>query len=278
MTSGGIGCCVDPYEAPITAFLLGPSFHPGGLDATRRLARAALVGPRTRVLDVACGRGTSAWCLAETFGARVVGVDASAASVDAAAREGAVAGGVPRPEFRVGRADALPAADGAFDVVLCECALSTFPDAATALTEFHRVLVPGGRLAVSDVTVRGVLPPELAGPLAPALCIAGALDEGGYERAIAGAGFGPVRTYDETPALASMLDDLEMRLAALAHLTDAGLVAPSFDVDAARSALAAARRSVDDGRLGYAALVTRRATSSPAPARATPPSTSTPPK
>jgi SAM-dependent methyltransferase len=51
--------------------------------------------------------------------------------------------------WREGRADALPYAEASFDVVLCQQGLQFFPDRAAALREMHRVLTPGGRLALS---------------------------------------------------------------------------------------------------------------------------------
>jgi len=68
-------CCARLYESDIARLLLGESFHPGGLKLTQRLGEILGLGPDSRVLDVASGKGTSAIFLAQRFGCEVVGVD-----------------------------------------------------------------------------------------------------------------------------------------------------------------------------------------------------------
>ena len=53
----------------------------------------------------------------------------------------------------LGDAERLPLPDNTFDALVCECAFCTFPDKATAAAEFARVLRPGGRVGITDVTV-----------------------------------------------------------------------------------------------------------------------------
>jgi len=51
--------------------------HPGGYDATRKLAESCHLDNHTRVVDIACGKGTSAVYIAERYGCEVVGIDIS---------------------------------------------------------------------------------------------------------------------------------------------------------------------------------------------------------
>lgn len=107
------------------------------------VAQAAGVGPGHRVLDVACGTGIlarEASARAGTSGA-VVGLDISRAMLEAARRI------APELEWRHGTAEALPFADGSFDVVVSQFGLMFFGDRTAALREAIRVLTPGGRLA-----------------------------------------------------------------------------------------------------------------------------------
>lgn len=101
--------------------------------------------PGERVLDVACGTGAVARQAASRVGAkgRVVGLDFNAHML-AVGR--ALSSAV---DWREGNAVALPFAAGEFDVVVCQQGLQFFPDSGGALREAHRVLVPGGRLAVA---------------------------------------------------------------------------------------------------------------------------------
>lgn len=114
-----------------------------------RLARIADPRPGQRILDVACGTGIVARTVAQVVGTRgtVVGLDLDPDMIGtgrAAAERESVA-----IEWRTGRAEQLPFADGGFDTVICQFGLMFFADRRAALTEMHRVLRPGGRVVVS---------------------------------------------------------------------------------------------------------------------------------
>jgi SAM-dependent methyltransferase len=95
-------------------------------------------------LDAACGTGRYAEYLAAR-GHRVIGVDTSP---DMLARARAR---VPTAEFRHGALDALPLPDNHVDIVVCALALTHVADLAPPITEFARVLRPGGHLVIVDV-------------------------------------------------------------------------------------------------------------------------------
>lgn len=111
--------------------------------AARVVEALGFVAPE-RVLDVACGTGALARRIAPRVmpGGRVIGVDVSPAML-AVARQRA-----PELEWCEGRAEALPFADAAFDVVVSQCGLMFFADRQRALAEMQRVLTPEGRMAV----------------------------------------------------------------------------------------------------------------------------------
>jgi len=54
-------CCAATYGSDLASLVMGPNFHPGGRELTRRLARMACVRPGERVLDIASGRGACTW-------------------------------------------------------------------------------------------------------------------------------------------------------------------------------------------------------------------------
>jgi ubiquinone/menaquinone biosynthesis C-methylase UbiE len=131
-----------------TGLLPGSVFHPGGLAITQELANVCRVRQDSQVLDVACGTGETACWLAETFGCRVVGIDATELQIRRA-QEKKAQRGLP-VAFVQADAHQLPFADGTFDVVIAE-AILCFLDIARALKEMVRVTRPGGRVGIHDL-------------------------------------------------------------------------------------------------------------------------------
>ena len=135
-------------------------FHIRGRAATLELARAAGLDATKRVLDVGCGVGGTSRCLAKEFGCRVTGIDLTDEYRRAAAMLSARIGLAHLADYRQGDATELPFDDQEFDVVWTEHAAMNIPDKARLYKEMHRVLKPGGTLAIYDV---------LAGPSGPVL-------------------------------------------------------------------------------------------------------------
>lgn len=258
-------CCAAAYDQDVVALLLGESYHPGGLELTRRLARALDLRPGERVLDVACGPGATACLLAGEFGVAVDGVDlgeASLARARAAAAERGLDGLV---RFHPGDAEGLPFADGTFDAVVCECAFCTFPDKPTAAAEFARVLRPGGRVGITDVTLDPArLDPELATLAGYIACIADARPAVEYGALLSAAGLSVVVSEPHDDALARMIEMIEGRLRALSIL---GSLGDTLDLDTLLPYTAAAARAVADGVAGYHLLTARK--TPPAPGEST---------
>lgn len=115
--------------------------------ASRELRRRLLSGLRGRVVEVGCGEGR-AFELYPPAVEHVLAVEPDP-TARAAARERAASAPVP-VEVVEGYAERLPAADGAFDVVVCVWVLCSVPDPAAALAEVRRVLAAGGELAAYE--------------------------------------------------------------------------------------------------------------------------------
>lgn len=112
-----------------------------------------------KVLEIACGSGGVSMRMARMLGASVVGVDINAAAVSAATDRAVAEGLQSRAEFRVAdAASTLPFADATFDVVFCNDAVNHLPDRLSVLSEWRRVLKPGGRCLYTDpIVVTGCL-------------------------------------------------------------------------------------------------------------------------
>jgi SAM-dependent methyltransferase len=246
-------CCAATYESPLVHLLLGGRLHPGGDDLTRRLADLTGIGYGHRILDVASGLGTTARLLAVERGAAVRGIELSPELV-AAARRGAVEAGVEdRVGFAIQDAEELDLPAGSFDVVVCECALCTFPDQKAAVAGFRRVLRSGGRVGIADVTLdRDRLPPGLDTPVGRLACIAGALTASGYEALLRDAGFSDVAIEPHPDAALATVDAIRARLESAREWL-VGL----FDVQRALRLVDLARDAVCDGVIGYGLFTAR---------------------
>jgi demethylmenaquinone methyltransferase / 2-methoxy-6-polyprenyl-1,4-benzoquinol methylase len=130
-----------------------------GLDGRwRRLTAEAAVHTGDRVLDAACGTGDLAFADRKAGAARVTGLDFSEAMLERARRKGAAEASVF--EWLQGDMLALPFADATFDAATVGFGVRNVADLELALRELRRVLRPGGRLAILEITQpRGVLKP-----------------------------------------------------------------------------------------------------------------------
>jgi len=219
----------NPWST-LDTVLEGP-LHPGGTDATNRLLDRADVGPGTRLLDVGCGAG-EALDAARGRGADAVGID-SAPATDRAIR---------------GDATALPIRDSSVDVLLAECVLC-LTDLPAALEEARRVLVDGGRLAVSDVVVDGDAPavPEA---VAEALCLSGARNRDRLRSEVGAAGFEIRTVTDHHDDLLAMRDRVADRVDYEGLL---GLLGQRGQ--RALDAIETLETAVEDGEVSYVSIV-----------------------
>ncbi|CAN7457143.1 methyltransferase domain-containing protein [Phenylobacterium sp. LjRoot225] len=114
------------------------------------LIEALAPAPTDRVLDVGCGSGQFAVAIAPHV-AQVAGVDLTPEML-AKARDQQAKAGVANIDWRQADSTALPVADGTFDIVTSRSMLHHAADPAATLAEMRRACVPGGRIAVLDLT------------------------------------------------------------------------------------------------------------------------------
>src|SRR5580704_738870 len=185
---GASACCGTDVD-PITSGLYDEAQRSGlpqeailaSLGCGNPTALAALK-PGETVLDLGSGGGIDV-----LLSARRVGPTGKAYGLDmtndmlALARENQRRAGVENVEFLKGEIEDIPLPDNSVDVIISNCVINLSADKDKVFGEAWRVLKPGGRLAVSDVVVRGETPAEVRRSMELwAGCIAGALEDSDY--------------------------------------------------------------------------------------------------
>ena len=245
-------CCATLYESDLVRYLLGDSFHPGGYQTTRRLGDMLSLNFSSRVLDVACGKGTTAVFLAKEFGCEVVGVDYGGQNVEASRALVQTEQLEDRVQFERSDAESLPFRDESFDAIICECGFCTFPQKSLAAAEFFRVLRPGGRVGISDLTRAETLPADLKGLLAWVACIGDAQTVEDYTACLRQAGFSVNQVEAHHAALQEMVDQIRMKLLGAEIMTGLNkLQLPGIDLGTAKRMAISAAEAIQRGHLGY---------------------------
>jgi len=161
-----------------------------GLSCGNPTATAHLK-PGEVVVDLGSGGGLDVFLAAKKVGpqGRAIGIDMTPAMIERATAN-AASGGYSNVDFYLAEIDQIPLADATADCVISNCVLNLAPDKPAVFREIFRILKPGGRLAVSDIALKGELPDSIAKSLAAYVgCIAGAILINTYREELLKAGF-----------------------------------------------------------------------------------------
>jgi SAM-dependent methyltransferase len=140
---------------------------PGAVDwalGVGNPVRYALLRPGETVLDIGSGGGIDTILTAHRVGpdGKAIGLDLVEQMLERARGHAAEAGVDGWTEFLEGEMEDIPLPDGSVDVVISNGVLNLSARKSRALAEIFRVLGPGGRISLADLTVEGELPPEVA--------------------------------------------------------------------------------------------------------------------
>src|SRR5580704_2872451 len=214
VSTGGSSCCgagpaLDGGCDPITSNLYDATQT---TELPQEAVQASLgcgnpttlanLNPGETVLDLGSGGGIDVLLSAKRVGptGKAYGLDMTDEML-ALARENQRKSGVRNVEFLKGEIEQIPLPENSVDVIISNCVINLSADKDKVFREAFRVLKPGGRLAVSDVVVRGDVPAQVRRSMELWVgCIAGALKDSDYTAKLAAAGFDaieiePTRVY-----------------------------------------------------------------------------------
>ena len=202
VTSGGVASCggggelscCDPitkdlYDASQTSMLPAEAVA-ASLGCGNPTALAKLQ-PGETVLDLGSGAGIDVLLSAKRVGptGKAYGLDMTDEMLSLA-RQNQKKAGIENVEFLKGVIENIPLPENSVDVIISNCVINLSGDKDRVLREAFRVLKPGGRLAISDVIVRGEVPADIRKSIELWVgCVAGALEEFEYRDKLFSAGF-----------------------------------------------------------------------------------------
>ncbi|OPX87244.1 MAG: Ubiquinone/menaquinone biosynthesis C-methyltransferase UbiE [Pelotomaculum sp. PtaB.Bin104] len=193
-SGNSIGQTIDPITKDLYSCdelnglnidLIANSFGCGNPTALAQL------NPGDVVLDLGSGAGLDVLLSAKKVGpnGKAYGLDMTDEMLSVA-RENQQKNNVSNAEFLKGQIEDIPLPDNTVDVIISNCVINLSGNKDKVISEAFRVLKPGGRLAVSDIVLRKVLPDKLkTNMLAWAGCVAGALMDNEYKDKLSAAGF-----------------------------------------------------------------------------------------
>lgn len=228
------------YESEQLRTLTGPAIRPGGLVLTQRGMEFCQFPLRSRLLDVGCGSGATVSYLRSQFYSDACGLDISSRLLG----EGKACD-ADLPLLRA-RGEYLPFGSGSLHGIICECVLSLLSESERALREFHRALLKGGKLILSDIYLRSPGEGEYPAEQPLDACLTGARPACSVKKMLSEAGFSIMLWEDHTPLLKELAAQL-----VLAHGSVDALCGGIKDTGCSVSTMAAMRP-------GYYLLVARK--------------------
>ncbi len=236
--SSKASCCGGSSTAPATCDPISSNLYSdeegASIPETALLASLgcgnptalANLNPGETVLDLGSGGGIDVLLSARRVGptGKAYGLDMTDEML-ALAQENQKKAGVENVEFLKGEIESMPLPDNSVDVIISNCVINLSADKDKVFREAFRVLKPGGRLAVSDIVVRGEMPPEVQRSVELWVgCLAGALRDTEYVSKVKAAGF---QSVEIEPTRVYTADDARQSFSAPG--IDVEFIAPQVD-------------------------------------------------
>lgn len=205
-------CCTNFYESDIVKFLLGESFHPGGVEITLMLAQTLNLKPGNTIIDIACGLSTSLMQIIPNFQVFGIGIDLSYHNLSIAIKR-ANSNGVGY-NLALIQADShnLPFRSFATTSVMSECSFCIFLDKPKASNEIYRVLEVNGSYSFADVTKIKEWPSDLSEMFYRVACISEAQTVERYSEILQQGKFSQIEIIDRKDVIYDLHSSLKKKL------------------------------------------------------------------
>ncbi len=253
-----VACC-NFYENSVVQTLLGSSFHPGGVELTRKLGEKLGFSSSDKILDLASGLGTSAIYIAEHFGSQVVGVDISKKNVEKAQETVKKKHLDNLVTFMVGNVANLSFETNAFDYVISECSFCLFDNKLEVGKEIHRILKPGAQVLITDIAIEKKLPFEVENMVFKVACIANALSMQQYSDYFNQSGFKIQSVTGHKEILLALVEDVKKKLFVLELASGLKKInVGSINVKEIKSYIEKAKKLINEDYASYMILVGKK--------------------
>ncbi len=250
-------CCANLYEHEAVKFFLGESFHPGGIELSKRLAERLKLKAGEKVLDIASGLGTTSILLAKEYSVNITGLDYSKKNCELASQRSKKKNVEGYTNFVVGDAEKLPFKNNEFDVVISECSFCTFPNKQIAANEIYRVLKAKGRLGINDVILNEQLPEKWKNHVSHILCLADAKSFEGYNKYLRDAGFNNIQNFNEDNVFLELAEEIRAKLLLAQIALGLGKIKiPNFDLKKGKQYIKEGLDYIKAGKAGYGMIIT----------------------
>ena len=248
-------CFQDQNQINLVKSLLDSPTYTANLDIPRRLGRALKLNEFDTILDLASGDGIADVMLCQTYGCQIVGLTPNEDQLSRARQTAFKSKLFQKVTFKLGNLSDLTYLHDSYDTVICESSLSPSPDKYTLVNEIQKILKPGGRTGIVDITLEGNLPSNLSCmlPMVPSLNLAISAD--GYKNIFKEHGFKSIEIQHLTTILSETIRTLQIKImmARLAASNDI-IQIDTAAFEKAHALLVLINESVTEGNLSFIML------------------------
>ena len=167
--------------------------HPGGFEATNKLIRTLGINSGSEVIDIACGKGTTAMLIAEKYGCNVVAIDIDEKLIEEAKHLTKKKGLENKITYHVSDALELPFDDNGFDAAISQAMLVLVDDKIKAIREARRVVKKGGAAGWLELSWKKKITEDFLEKVSTvicAYCMTNVVTFDGWRKTFADAGIG----------------------------------------------------------------------------------------